>query len=96
MRENLRQAAKDAARIYSRLEDNTSREIFENRVMMCLLKKSNEELMDEKSVLRSARDRDIRVMNLMEKIAQLKGGVIIYGAGEIGQYIHNHPKLRGG
>ena len=50
MNEHLKRVSADVQMVYSRIEDDTSRRIFENRLMMALTK--NERKNDEIKFLR--------------------------------------------
>ena len=59
MNEHLERVSADVQMIYSRIEDDTSRQIFENRLMMALTK--NERKNDEIEFLR---ENGIRISGL--------------------------------
>lgn len=87
MDEHLGYVSADVRLIYSRIGDNISRKIFENRLMMLLLQ--NKKSDDEMSILRKERDNDERLMKIFDEIKRFDGDILIYGAGECGRYICN-------
>lgn len=93
MRDSLRNIVNDVRNIYFRLDDDISRQVFENRLMMTLLSPPVSELMGEKEYLRNKRNGDGRVIALMEHISKIEGKVLIYGAGECGVFVRNHSML---
>ncbi len=93
MNEHLKRVSADVQMIYSRIEDDTSRQIFENRLMMALTK--NERKNDEIEFLREKRDKDKRLVSLFNEIKCLEGDIFIFGAGECGRYIVNSKFMKG-
>ena len=92
MNEHLKRVSADVQMIYSRIEDDTSRQIFENRLMMALTK--NERKNDEIEFLREKRDKDKRLVSLFNEIKCLEGDIFIFGAGECGRYIVNSKFMK--
>ena len=93
MNEHLERVSADVQMIYSRIEDDTSRQIFENRLMMALTK--NERKNDEIEFLREKRDKDKRLVPLFNEIKRLEGDIFIFGAGECGRCIVNSKFMNG-
>ena len=93
MNEHLKRVSADVQMVYSRIEDDTSRQIFENRLMMALTK--NERKNDEIEFLRAKRDKDKRLVPLFNEIKRLEGDIFIFGAGECGRYIVNSKFMKG-
>ncbi|MCM1038073.1 MAG: FkbM family methyltransferase [Ruminococcus sp.] len=85
MNECLKYVSADIKKIYSRIEDDISRQIFESRLLMTFLDNNGNSC--EIGSLRKKRDNDKRLMELFRKIKGLDGDILIYGAGECGKYI---------
>ncbi len=92
MNEHLRYVSADVQRVYSRIGDDISRQIFENRLMMVLTK--NDRDRDEIEYLREKRDKNKRLMELFNEIKKLDGDILIYGAGECGRYIYESKLIK--
>lgn len=85
MNEYLERVRADIQLIYSRIGDDISRRVFENRLMMTLTKSEKNNATVE--FLRERRDKDKRLAELFDKLKELDGDILIYGAGECGRYI---------
>lgn len=93
MNEHLKHVSADVQLIYSRLRDDISRRVFENRLLMTLTKvERNENLV---ALLRERRDRDRRLAALFEDVRKLDGDILLYGAGECGRYICDSQFMEG-
>lgn len=85
MNGHLKHVSASAQMIYSRIDDDISRRIFESRLLLTLIKKERNNNTVE--ILRDKRDNDKRLINFFDKIKKLDGDILIYGAGECGRYI---------
>lgn len=82
MEEYLKRVSEDVQTIYSRIEDDISRQIFENRLMLTLTqRKKDEKIVD---FLRAERDKDKRLLEFFDREVETGKGTFIYGAGECG------------
>lgn len=85
MDECLRHVSASVQQIYSQIGDDVSRRVFENRLLMTLTKSERNNTTVE--FLRERRDKDKRLTELFDKLKELDGDILIYGAGECGRYI---------
>lgn len=93
MNEHLQHVSADIQLIYSRIGDDISRRIFENRLLMTLTKVERDD--NTIALLRERRDRDRRLAELFEDIRKLDGDILIYGAGECGRYLYGSKFMEG-
>lgn len=85
MKEYLKRVSEDVQMIYSRIEYDISRQIFERRLMLTLTqRKKDEKIVD---FLRAERDKDKRLLELFGREVENGKGTFIYGAGECGRYL---------
>lgn len=93
MKEYLKHVIEDVQTIYSRIEDDTSRQIFESRLMLTLAqRKKDENIVD---FLRAERDKDKRLLELFGRKVETGKGTFIYGAGECGRYLAGSRLMEG-
>lgn len=85
MKEYLKRVSEDVQKIYARIEDDISRQIFENRLMLTLAQRKPDE--DLVAFLRAERDKDRRLLELFQKELENGKETFIYGAGECGRYL---------
>ncbi len=93
MKECLKRVSEDVQTIYSRIEDDISRQIFENRLMLTLAQRKPDE--DVVAFLRAERDNDKRLLELFQKEVETGRGTFIYGAGECGRYLASSRLMAG-
>lgn len=93
MNEHLQHISADIQLIYSRTGDDTSRRIFEKRLMMSLTKVDRND--NTIALLRERRDRDRQLADLFADIRNLDGDILIYGAGECGRYLCGSQFMEG-
>lgn len=93
MDEHLKHVSADVQLVYSRISDDISRQIFENRLMMTLTQSEKNNSTIE--FLRGRRDKDKRIKELFDVINELDGDILIYGAGECGRYIYDSKFMEG-
>lgn len=86
MCEHVKHVSADVQKIYSRIGDNISKSIFEDRLLMTLIK--NNRTNNETEFLREKRNRDRRLAELFNEIKHFGGDTLIYGAGECGRYLY--------
>ena len=85
MKEYIKRVSEDIQTIYSRIDDDISRQIFENRLMLTLAQRKPDE--DLVAFLRAERDHNRRLLELFQKEVETGKETFIYGAGECGRYL---------
>ena len=93
MKEYLKCVSEDVQMIYSRIEDDISRQIFESKLMLTLAQRKPDE--DVVAFLRAERDNDKRLLELFQKEVKTGKGTFIYGAGECGRYLAGSRFMEG-
>lgn len=93
MKEYIKRVSEDIQTIYSRIEDDISRQIFENRLMLTLAQRKPDE--DVVAFLRAERDHNKRLLELFQKEVENGKETFIYGAGECGRYLAGSRLMAG-
>lgn len=93
MKEYLKHVSEDIQTIYARIGDDISRQIFENRLLLTLTRRKQDE--NVVAFLREERDKDRSLLELFQKEVETGKGTFIYGAGECGRYLAGSRLMAG-